>query len=131
MPNTGSQDFARTVDTFTNSTGSPITTAVTIVGNLGSDAATNVFATSDGTPPSKPSDQWIGTDDADGTGSPAVIHYIHGPAGLQPASVTRHRRQHHLDLQPYGARRPNGAAGLFHDRGHDPRGGDCRGQRLG
>ena len=37
VPNTGSQDFARTVDTFTNSTGSPITTTVKIVGDLGSE----------------------------------------------------------------------------------------------
>ncbi len=89
VPNTGGQDFARTVDVFTNSTGSPVSTAVTVVGNLGSDAATNVFATSDGTGIVSPNDQWIGTDDAtDGGGTPAVIHYIHGPAGLQPASVS-------------------------------------------
>jgi hypothetical protein len=89
VPNTGGQDFARTVDVFTNSTGLPVSTAVTIVGNLGSDAATNVFATSDGTGIVSPNDQWIGTDDAtDGGGTPAIIHYIHGPAGLQPASVS-------------------------------------------
>ena len=89
VPNTGSDDFARTVDSFTNSTNSPITTTVTIVGNLGSDAATNVFATSDGTGIVSPNDQWIGTDDAsDGSGTPAVIHYIHGPLGLRPISVT-------------------------------------------
>ena len=88
VPNTGNQDFARTLDVFTNSTGSPITTTVTIVGNLGSDAATNVFATSDGSGIVSPNDLWIGTDDAsDGSGTPAVIHYIHGSAGLQPTSV--------------------------------------------
>ena len=80
VPNTGGQDFARTIDTFTNSTGSAITTSVNIVGNLGSDAATNVFATSDGSGIVSPNDQWIGTDDAsDGSGTPAVIHFIHGP----------------------------------------------------
>ena len=88
VPNVGSQDFARTVDRFTNPTGSPISTTVTLVGNLGSDAATTVFATSDGTGVVGPNDQWIGTDDADGTGTPAVIHYIHGPAGLKPSSVS-------------------------------------------
>src|SRR5205823_9670362 len=30
---------------------------------------------------------WIGTDDGDGTGTPAIVHYIHGPAGLQPTFV--------------------------------------------
>jgi Bacterial Ig-like domain/FG-GAP-like repeat/Beta-propeller repeat len=84
VPNTGSQDFARTIDTFTNTTGAPITTTVQILGNLGSDAATTVFATSDGDKIVEPSDRWIGTD---GNGTPAVIHYIHGPEGLQPSSV--------------------------------------------
>jgi uncharacterized repeat protein (TIGR01451 family) len=83
VPNTGSQDFARTVDTFTNSSASAITTTVEIVGALGSNAATTVFATSDGTVVS-PSDQWIGTD---GGSTPAIISYIHGPSGLQPSTV--------------------------------------------
>jgi hypothetical protein len=87
VPATGGQDFARTVDSFTNSTGSAITTTVTIVGNLGSDAATRLFMTSDGDTIVEATDEWIGTDDADGSGSPAVIHYIHGPLGLQPVSV--------------------------------------------
>ena len=34
-----------------------------------------------------PTDRWIGTDDADGTGTPAIIHYLHGPGGLQPSDV--------------------------------------------
>ncbi len=89
VPNTGNDDFARTVDTFTNSTGSAISTTVTIVGNLGSEANTTVFATSDGDTTVETSDQWIGTDDAsDGSGTPAVIHYIHGPMGLRPVSVS-------------------------------------------
>ena len=40
VPTTGSLDFARIVDTFTNNTLDLIETTVTIVGNLGSDAAT-------------------------------------------------------------------------------------------
>ena len=43
VPDTGNEDFARTVDVFTNPTDSPITTTVRIVGNLGSDAATTVL----------------------------------------------------------------------------------------
>ncbi len=81
------EDFARTVDVFENPTGSPITTTVHIVGNLGSDAATTVFAASDGDTIPDVNDQWIGTDDADGSGTPAIIHYIHGPAGLKPTAV--------------------------------------------
>jgi hypothetical protein len=87
VPNTGSSDLARTVDVFTNSTPSDVTTPVRIVGNLRSDDKTFVFATSDGDDQVETGDEWIGTDDGDGTGSPAIIHYIHGPDGLQPTSV--------------------------------------------
>jgi hypothetical protein len=89
VPGTGNEDFARTVDVFTNPTGSPIAASVRIVGNLGSDSATTVFQTSDGDTDIEPSDQWIGTDDAAGAGSPAIIHYVHGPYGLQPETVVR------------------------------------------
>ena len=87
VPNTGSQDFARTVDVFTNPTGSPITTTVKVVGNLGANAATTVFSTSSGDSVIETSDQWVGTDDGDGSGAPAIVHYIHGPAGLSPTEV--------------------------------------------
>ena len=85
VPNSGSQDFARTVDAFTNSTGSTISTTVQIVANLGSNAATTVFATSDGTGVVSTNDQWIGTD---GNGTPAIITYLDGPLSLRPASVS-------------------------------------------
>ena len=87
VPNTGSEDFARTIDVFENPTGADITTTVRIVGNLGSDAATTVWGTSSCDTTLETTDQWIGTDDADGTGTPAIVHYIHGPLGLQPTSV--------------------------------------------
>ena len=58
-----------------------------IVGNLGSNGATTVFATSDGDTDVDTTDQWIGTDD--GAGGPAIIDYIHGPLGLQPTLVVR------------------------------------------
>ncbi|MEQ8633717.1 MAG: hypothetical protein RIC33_02590, partial [Gimesia maris] len=87
IPNIGSQDFARTVDVFHNPTAAAITETVTIVGNLGSDEETVVFNTSEGDAIVEPTDLWIGTDDADGTGTPAIIHYIHGPQGLIPATI--------------------------------------------
>jgi hypothetical protein len=89
VPATGSQDFARSLDVYTNPTANPITTTVRIVGNLGSDAATTVWKTSDGDTDVETADQWIGTDDADGSGTPAIVHYIHGPSGLRPTSVVR------------------------------------------
>ena len=39
------------------------------------------------TPSSSSTDLWFGTDDGDGTGSPAVIHLLHGPKGLKPSDV--------------------------------------------
>jgi len=85
VPSTGNDDFARTVDTFTNSTASPITTTVQVVSTFGSTAAATVFATSDGSGVVSAGDQWIGT--VDGAGAPAIINYIHGPFGLEPSSV--------------------------------------------
>lgn len=88
VPATGSEDFARTVDVFTNPMDQPITTTVRIVGNLGSNAATTVWKTSDGDTLVEPTDQWIGSDDADGSGTPAIIHYLYSPAGLAPTAVS-------------------------------------------
>ena len=87
VPSVGTGDFSRTVDTFTNATGAAISLPVRTVGNLGSDAATTVFATSDGDLIVETTDVWFGTDDGDGTGTPAIIHMLHGPFGLQPTSV--------------------------------------------
>jgi hypothetical protein len=87
VPDTGGEDLARTMEVFENTTANPISVTVRIVGNLGSDGATTVFATSNGNTSPEASDEWIGTDDADGTGMPAIVHYIHGPAGLRPTAV--------------------------------------------
>jgi ELWxxDGT repeat protein len=85
VPVAGSQDFARTVDYFENPTGDPITTTVRVVGNLGSDLATRVFDTSNDDTVVSVNDEWIGTDG--GPGTPALVHILHGPLGLAPASV--------------------------------------------
>jgi autotransporter-associated beta strand protein len=88
VPDSGTEDFARTVDVLTNPGSQPITTTVRIVGNLGSDAATTVWKTSDGDTIVEPTDQWVGTDGAGATGAPAILHYIHGLAGLVPTTVS-------------------------------------------
>lgn len=87
VPQTGADDFARTIDVFTNPTTHPITTTVRLIGNLGTDAATTAFGTSDGDLSVEVSDRWIGTDDLDGEGAPAMIHHIHGSAGLRPTDI--------------------------------------------
>ncbi len=86
VPSNGRESFVRTVDVVENPTKKAITTTVTIVGNLGSDGATQVFATSSGNTAAEATDHWVGTDDADGSGAPAIVHYIH-TCGLSPTSV--------------------------------------------
>ena len=81
----GSEDFVRTLDVFHNPSDASITTTVRIAGNLGSD--TTVWNTSDGDTLVETTDEWIATDDADGSGNPPVVHYLHGATGLQPGSV--------------------------------------------
>ncbi len=90
VPNTGSVDFARTIDSFTNPTNSLINTTVEIACCLGSDANTRVFATSTGSTTLSTSDHWVGTDDpVEGNGTPAIIHYIYGyGTSLQPTAVS-------------------------------------------
>ncbi|TWU04277.1 VCBS domain-containing protein [Stieleria varia] len=87
VPTSGAESFARTIESFANSTGADITTTVTILGNLGSDSETTVFASSDGDTDVETTDQWFGTDDADGSGSPALVHFVHGKSGLTPTDV--------------------------------------------
>ena len=52
------------------------------------DQATSVFMTSYGNTTVIPADQWVGTDDAEGTGLPAAIHDVHGPSGLRPTFMS-------------------------------------------
>ena len=90
VPASGSQDFVRTVEVLRNLTGDAITQTVRLLGNLGSDAATSVFATSDGDLIVEPTDSWFATDDADPDGgTPAVVHLLRGtsPQSLMPTSV--------------------------------------------
>ena len=87
VPSSGDHDFARTIDVLENSTGDDITTTVRLFGNLGSDGAITVFATSDGDSSVEVADQWLGTDDTDNSGPPALVHHVHGPGGEVPTSV--------------------------------------------
>ena len=78
VPDTGSYDYAQTVDVFENVTDSSITTTVRMVGNLGSNQNTTLWQTTD---------QWTGTDDGDENGGmPAIVHSF-DLGGLEPTSV--------------------------------------------
>jgi hypothetical protein len=84
VPKTGADDFARTVDIFTNTTNTDIITTVKIVGNLGSDADTSIFATSSGDATLTTSDLWFATHGSKGQ---TLLYYLHGYAGLEPTSA--------------------------------------------
>ncbi len=90
VPSVGSQDFARTVDSFGNSSDAAITATIHVVGNLGSDAATRIFTTSSGDAILTPDDLWFGTDG--GPGTTALVHVFRGPAGLKPTACRCDRR---------------------------------------
>ncbi|MFO1000538.1 MAG: LamG-like jellyroll fold domain-containing protein [Planctomycetaceae bacterium] len=87
IPQAGSIEFARISNSFLNPNANAISLPLRFSGNLGSDAGTTVFATSDGDLLVEPTDLWFGTDDADGTGTPAIVHLLHGPFGLRPSTV--------------------------------------------
>ncbi len=53
----------------------------------GFGCATTVFATSDGNTLVEPTDTWFGTDDGDGTGTPAIVHLLRNAAGIQPSNI--------------------------------------------
>lgn len=72
-------DFVRTVETFVNPSSNPSTISIQLASNLGSDERTTVFATSDGDAIVEADDWWVGMDDEDGLGTPAVIHILRSP----------------------------------------------------
>ncbi|PHS14845.1 MAG: hypothetical protein COA78_05540 [Blastopirellula sp.] len=86
VPNVGDENFARTIDSFTNTTSSPIAVPVAYSSQLAQGSS--VIATSDGDLIIEPTDMWIATDDADNAGAPAVIHMLHGPLGITPTSIS-------------------------------------------
>src|SRR5690606_28682812 len=72
-------DFARYLEVLENPGTSPITTTVTISGNLGSDSGTTIVGTSSGDTIVSSADFWFATDDAsDGAGDPSLGHVFGG-----------------------------------------------------
>ena len=78
VPDTGSYDYAQTVDVFENVTDSSITTTVRMVGNLGSNQNTTLWQTTD---------QWTGTDDGDENGGMLAIVHAFDLGGTEPTPV--------------------------------------------
>lgn len=89
VPSAGAVDFSPALDSYTNPPGNLISVAVRTNGNVGSNAATTVFMSSDGDDIVEATNWWFGTDDDNAIGgTPAIIHLLHGLAGLIPTSVS-------------------------------------------
>jgi uncharacterized delta-60 repeat protein len=80
-------DFARTIDTFTNPTGSAIYAAARVTGHLADGMS--VVLTSDADALLEPTDLWFITDDADNAGAPAVLHYFRGAEGVEVSAISQ------------------------------------------
>jgi hypothetical protein len=81
--------FARYLEILENTTGFEATVQVTVFSNLGSDGATQLVTTSDGDATFEIGDDFILTDDNDGTGDPSLAHVIAGPGGtVRPSAVS-------------------------------------------
>ncbi len=117
--------YARFLEIVTNDSSTPAVRTVRIDTNLGSDTETVVVGTSDGDTTLETTDQWIVTDDADGTGDPTITHVIAGMAAPQsPSTVNRSgdtmRYEYVLNLAPnetkivmhFGVQSPNRASAL-------------------
>ncbi len=80
--------FCRFLEVLENTGGGVVTQRVRLDTDLGSDSETVVDCTSSGDTRFSPNDDWIVTDDADGSGDPAVAHVIANEYGRQrPTAV--------------------------------------------
>ena len=75
------RDYARYVDSITNHGEAEAIVDVRYWGNLGSDDDTLLWATSSGDALLDLTDTWFATDDADGSGTPALAHVFWGLDG--------------------------------------------------
>lgn len=82
-------DWARFIEVIANPTASSISASVAISGNLGSDSATTLVATSSGDAVLTTADTWFTTDDTDLAGDPSLAHVLRGAgAAVDAAAVT-------------------------------------------
>ena len=83
------QAFIRYLEIIENPGATDVAVSFEIFSNLGSDTLTEIVATSDGDLTFTTDDLWIVTDDADGSGTPAVAHVFAGATGsLGPVAVS-------------------------------------------
>lgn len=88
VPEDASLGFARFLEFVSNTSDSVVNHTLTIRTDLGSDLATQLVATSSGGPTPTVDDNWIVTDDADGSSDPAIVHVFAGSGGMRPSAVS-------------------------------------------
>jgi hypothetical protein len=82
-------EFARWVNIFTNTSGATVTFTVITSNNLGSDADTTIAGTSDGDTAAEATDHWVSTFEAFSGGTsfdPRLGHVLQGPGAPVPLS---------------------------------------------
>jgi len=78
--------FVRILDIVENLSDAEINTWLGLDSNVRSDAATELVATSSGGASVGPDDDWVVTDDADGSGAPSAVLVLAGPGAAQRRS---------------------------------------------
>lgn len=76
--------FARFLEIVTNPSSSYTSYTVAIETNLGSDTATTIFRTGSGDAIFDLTDNFIITDDVNGSGDPSMLHILSGESGVNP-----------------------------------------------
>ncbi|MCC5666039.1 hypothetical protein LC653_19470 [Nostoc sp. CHAB 5784] len=83
------QSWARFLEIVTNTSSATVNYTVSLNTNLGSDSSTVLVSTSSGDNVFNTDDNWLVTDDFDGTGDPTVVHVIAGENGsLKPDAAS-------------------------------------------
>jgi hypothetical protein len=84
----GDESFVRFLEIIENPTGETRMAGIRIFSDLSSGYATEVVLTSSGDAAFEPEDDFIVTDDADGSGHPAIVHVFSGRGDvLEPSTV--------------------------------------------
>jgi spore coat protein CotH len=82
------QGYARFLEIITNNGPSPTNVDVPIYTNLGSDGITGeLITTSSGDAVFNTADDWILTDDGDGSNDPTMLHIVANEGGLRPVTA--------------------------------------------
>ncbi|MFO0650315.1 MAG: MopE-related protein [Polyangiales bacterium] len=87
VPPTTGAGWARFLEVLTNPTSAPITAAIRIQTNAGSDGSTTIITSSSGDTAFTTADRWLTTDDSDGGGDPSLNHNFWGAGAAVPPTT--------------------------------------------